>query len=140
MNIEVRYFSRGGNTKRLAEAIAAAVGAEARDLAEPMENRADLLFLGGSVYGGKPDPAVTAFLRKNADRIGRVVVFGSSASGRSAHAAIRAEAADCGVEASEMFFHCPGAFLFLHRNRPNDRDCESAADFARKQVELCGGH
>ena len=34
MKVEVRYFSRGGNTKKLAEAIAEAVGVEALTTAE----------------------------------------------------------------------------------------------------------
>ena len=32
MKVAVRYFSRGGNTKKLAEAIASAIGVEAKDV------------------------------------------------------------------------------------------------------------
>ena len=35
MNIAVRYYSRGGNTKKIAEAIAKAVGVEAKTVSEP---------------------------------------------------------------------------------------------------------
>lgn len=44
MKIEVRYFSRGGNTKKLAEAIAKAVGAEAKTVSEPLTEDVDILF------------------------------------------------------------------------------------------------
>ena len=138
MKIEVRYFSRGGNTKKLAEAIAAGVGAEARGVEAPLESRADVVFLGASVYAGKPAPEVTAFIRKYADNIGTLVVFSSSASGKSTHGAVKAAAADCGVKTSEMYYHCPGAFLFLHKNRPNAQDCAAAAAFAKKQIGLIG--
>ena len=138
MKVEVRCFSKGGNTKKLADAIAGALGVQARGVDAPLEARADALFLGASVYAGKPSPEVTAFIRRNAEKIGTIVVFGTSASGKSTHAAIRAAAADCGVKTAEMFYHCPGAFLFLHRNRPNGKDCAAAAEFARRQLERIG--
>ena len=135
MKIEVRYFSRNGNTKKLAEAIASAVKTAARSTDEPVEERVDVMFLGSSVYAGRPDAQVTGFIRGNAQKIGRLVVFSTSASGKSTHASISAVAEDCGVPVSEAWFHCPGAFLFLHRNRPNAEDCEKAAAFARAQLE-----
>ena len=58
MRTEVRYFSRGGATKKLADAIGRAVGAEAKSVEVPLDQYADVVFLGASVYGGKPDPAV----------------------------------------------------------------------------------
>ena len=134
MSIEVRYFSRGGNTKRLADAIAAAVGTTARTTETPMEGRADTLFLGASVYAGGPDKQVVTFIRQNARDIGRIVVFSTSASGKSTFARIKAVAADCGVEVADAFFHCPGAWTILHRGRPNAEDCERAAAFARAQI------
>ena len=39
-----------------------------------------------------------------------------------------------GVQVSEAYFHCPGAFLMLHRGRPNAEDCAKAAAFARAQL------
>ena len=78
MRIDVRYFSKGGATKRLADAIAEAVGAEAKTVDVPLEKYADIVFLGASVYGGKPDPAVVSFINANAKNIGKIVVFGSA--------------------------------------------------------------
>lgn len=37
MNIAVRYYTRSGNTKKLADAIANAVSAEAKDLSNSLE-------------------------------------------------------------------------------------------------------
>ena len=50
MKIAVRYYTRSGNTKKLAEAIAKAVGAEAKTVDEPLWEDVDILFLGSSVY------------------------------------------------------------------------------------------
>lgn len=138
MRIEVRYYTKNGGTKKLAEAIAAAVGAQAQTVETPLDGRADILFLGASVYGGRPDPSVTAFIRQNARDIGRIVVFGSACTGKSTHAVIKAVAADCAVRTAEMFFQCRGQFWFFNKNRPNDADCAAAAEFAKKQVQLNG--
>ena len=46
MKIAVRYFSRGGNTKKLADAIAKAVGVDAETTSVPLTEDVDILFLG----------------------------------------------------------------------------------------------
>ena len=83
MRIDVRYYSKNGGTKKLAEAIAKAVGAEARTVDVPLEKYADVVFLGASVYGGKPDPAVVKFISDNAKNIGKIVVFGSACTSKA---------------------------------------------------------
>ena len=138
MRIDVRYFSKNGNTKKLAEAIDNAVGAEAKNVDQPLEKYADIVFLGSSVYGGKPDPAVVKFIADNARSIGKIVVFGSACTGKSTFPAIKSAAAGQAVKTAEMFFQCRGQFLFFNKNRPNDQDCADAAEFAKKQVKLLG--
>ena len=138
MRIEVRYFSKNGGTKKLAEAIAKAVDAEAKTVDTPLEKYADVVFLGASVYGGKPDPSVVKFIADNARSIGKIVVFGSACTGKSTFPAIKSAAAGCAVKTAEMFFQCKGQWLFFNKNRPNDQDCSDAADFARKQIKILG--
>ena len=138
MRTEVRYFSRNGGTKKLAEAIGAAVGVQPAGVDKPLEKYADVVFLGSSVYGGKPDPAVVNFVRQNGKNIGKIVVFGSACTSKSTYPQIKAAAADCGVKTAEMFFQCKGAFMFFNKNRPNDKDCADAADFAKKQIKILG--
>ena len=134
MNIEVRYYTRGGNTRRLAEAVAKALNVEARTVDAPMDGRADVVFLCASVYGGMPEKSVITFVKQNARDIGRLVVLSTSASGRSTFTKLKAAAEDMGVPVSEAYFHCPGAFMFLHRDRPNEEDCKNAATFAEAQL------
>lgn len=138
MRVDVRYYTKNGATRKLAEAIAAAVGAEALTVDIPLEKRADVVFLGASIYGGKPDPAVLQFIRQNAMSIGKILVFGSACTSRSAFPAIKAAAAVEAVKTAEMFFQCKGAFWFFNKGRPNDQDCADAAEFAKKQVKLLG--
>ena len=138
MRIDVRYYSKKGATKKLAEAIAQAVNAEAKTVEEPLEKYADVVFLGASVYGGKPDPAVLGFISDNARYIGKIVVFGTACTGKSAYPAIKSAAAGEAVKTAEMFFQCKGQFWIFNKNRPNEQDCADAADFAKKQVKILG--
>lgn len=134
MKVDVRYYSRGGNTKRLAEAVAGALGAPALTVDAPMEGRADVVFLCASVYAGGPDKRVLTFVKQNARDIGRLVVLSTSAAGKSTYTRLKAAAEDMGVEVADAFFHCPGSFMMLHRNRPNEQDCRSAAAFAKAML------
>ena len=138
MRTEVRYFSKGGATKKLADAIAKAVGAEAKAVDQPLEKYADIVFLGSSVYGGKPDPAVVKFIADNARNIGKIVVFGSACTRKSTYAAIKSAAAKSAVKTAEMYFQCKGAFWIFNKGRPNEQDCADAAEFAKKQVKILG--
>lgn len=138
MRIDVRYFSKNGGTKKLAEAIAKAVNAECKTVDQPLEKYADVVFLGASVYGGKPDPSVVKFIADNARNIGKIVVFGSACTGKSTYPAIKSAAAGQAVKTAEMFFQCKGQWLFFNKNRPNDQDCADAADFAKKQIKILG--
>ena len=77
MKIAVRYYTKTGNTKRLAEAIAKEAGVEALPISSPVTEKVDILFLGNSYYAFSIDPEVRAFV-KGLDRnlIGKIVNFG----------------------------------------------------------------
>ncbi len=135
MKIEVRYYSRGGNTSKLAQAVAEAVGAVPMTTADDLTEKCDLLFLGASVYAGRPDKEVIAFIQRNAKQIGALCVFGSSATGRSTFTAIQAAAQDAGVRVLLSDFSCYGKFMFLHKNHPDEKDLQHVAAFAKARVE-----
>lgn len=131
MNIQVRYYTRSGNTKKLADAVANAVGATAQDVTANLTEKADVLLLGSSLYAGGCDKAVATFLEENKDNIGVLVCFGSSASGKSTHAKISKLAHKLGITVCEEYFNCAGHFLFMHKQRPNEQDLAAVADFAQ---------
>ena len=61
MKIAVRYYTKTGNTKKLAMAIAEAVGVEAKPISVPVDEPVDILFLGNSYYAFSIDPEVNLF-------------------------------------------------------------------------------
>lgn len=134
MKVAVRYFTRSGNTKKLALAIADAVGTEAQDVSVPLAEKADILFLGSSVYAAGVDGAVKRFLSENKTSIGKIYNFSTAALLSSTYKQVRKLAEENGVAMAEEEFHCRGSFAVMHRGRPNEEDLKKAADFARKIV------
>ena len=133
MRIAVRYYTKTGNTKRLAEAVAAAVGTEALPISNGVSEPVDILFLGNSYYAFSIDPEVRNFIRSlDREKVGRIVNFGSAAMLNSTWKKVKAEADKAGISLDDREFHCRGEFKGLHKGRPNDEDLKSAADFARK--------
>ena len=136
MNIAVRYYTKTGNTKRLAEAIAEAVGAEALPISVPVTEKADILFLGNSYYAFSIDPEVRDFVRSlDKEKVGRIVNFGSAAMLNSTWKKVKAEADKAGIPMDEREFHCKGEFKGIHKGRPNEDDLKAAAEFARMIVK-----
>ena len=58
----VRYYSKTGNTKKLAEVVAKQVGVTAKPIMEQIEDDIDILFLGGAVYAFDIDPLLKTFI------------------------------------------------------------------------------
>ena len=120
MKVAVRYYTKTGNTKRLAEAVAEAVGAEALPLSVPVDEPVDLLFLGNSYYAFSIDPEVRDFVRKlDKTKVGRIVNFGSAAMFNSTWKKVKAEADKVDIPMEEKEFHCRGEFKGIHRGRPD---------------------
>lgn len=131
---QVVYASRGGNTKKLAEAIAKGAGARAQAVADAgTGTQADVLFVGGSIYAGKIDGGLRTYLQGlDAAKVGRVVVFGTAAGKKSALEEVRGILSPKGIAVSDEAFQCPGSFLLAHRGRPNDDDLREAEAFAKR--------
>ncbi len=135
MKVAVRYYTKTGNTKRLAEAVAGAVGAEALPISVPVTDRVDVLFLGNSYYAFSIDPEVREFIRSlDKKMVGRIVNFGSAAMLNSTYRKVKAEADRIGIQMDEREFHCKGEFKGIHKGRPNEEDLKAAAEFAGKIV------
>ncbi len=136
MKTAVRYYTKTGNTKRLAEAVAAAVGAEALPITEPIEEPVDVLFLGNSYYAFNIDPEVRDFVRSlTPEKVGRIVNFGSAAMLNSTWKKVKAEADRAGVAMDAREFHCRGEFKGIHKGRPDEADLAAAAAFAASVAE-----
>lgn len=134
MKIAVRYYTRSGNTKKLAQAIAEAVAVAAKDVSVPLEEKADVLFLGCSYYAFDVDQAVKDFIVSNKDNIGKIVCFGTSAMMRSMKKPVKKVAKTVGVEVADEEFHCHGQFGKVHKGRPNEKDLADVSAFAAKII------
>ena len=130
MKIAVRYYTRSGNTKKLADAIAEAVSVESCDITVPLTEKANVLFLGASYYAFDADDAVKSFIADNKNNIGKIVCFGTSAMMKSMRKPIEKVAGKLGVAVADEEFHCRGQFGKIHKGRPKEKDIEEAKKFA----------
>ena len=136
LRIAVRYYTKTGNTKKLAEAVAGAVGVEAHPISTPLTEPVDILFLGNSYYAFSIDPEVRTFVRSlDKEMVGKIVNFGSAAMLNSTFKKVKAEADKVGIPMDPREFHCKGEFKGAHKGRPNDADLKAAAEFAKGIIE-----
>ncbi len=136
LRIAVRYYTKTGNTKRLAEAVAGAVGVEALPISTPLTEPVDILFLGNSYYAFSIDPEVRTFVRSlNKEMVGKIVNFGSAAMLNSTFKKVKAEADKVGIPMDPREFHCKGEFKGAHKGRPNEADLKAAAEFAKGIID-----
>ena len=134
MKIAVRYFSRGGNTKKLADAISKAVGVEAETTSMPLAEDVDILFLGSSVYANGVDNAIKEFVSGISVEVGKVVNFSTAALIKSSYKQVSKLLEEKHISFAKEEFYCRGSFAMMHKGRPNADDCKVAAEFARKII------
>ena len=112
MKVAVRYYTKTGNTKRLAEAVAEAVGTQALPISVPISEPVDILFLGNSYYAFSIDPEVRKFVTSlDKNRVGKIVNFGSAAMLNSTWKKVKAAADKVGIPMDEREFHCKGELI-----------------------------
>lgn len=132
MNIAVVYQSRGGLTKKVADAIASGLHTAAWSVEEVKDLECDLLFLGGGVYPTGLDKKLKKFLKTLEPRSAKkVVLFGTSAGGRKPFGMMKALLERKCVFVDDTFFYAPGQFLFLNKGRPNADDLTKAEEWAK---------
>ena len=131
MSVAVRYFSRGGVTKRVADIIAGqagvkAVSVDAADAA--LTEKADVLFIGGALYAYGLDKKLTAYLSGiDGSRVGEAVVFSTSWLSKHAVDLIKKGLAAKGIKVREEF-------LYLKSGQVDKRTAEIKA-FADKNIK-----
>ena len=82
MKIQVRYYSRSGNTKALAEAIAKGVNTKAiaiNDKNSSIQDKVDILFIGGALYAYELDNKLKEYIANlDANKVSKAIVFSTS--------------------------------------------------------------
>lgn len=131
MQAAVRYYSRSGNTKLVAEAIAKALKVSAVSVDSPeaaLTERADVLFVGGALYAYGLDQHLREYLSAlDREKVGKAVIFSTSWISRHSIDLIRKALEEKGVPVAEETFYV--------KNRPNTEQLQEAADFARKMLD-----
>ena len=132
----VRYYTKTGNTRKLAIAVAEALGVKALPISEPVTEPVDILFLGNSYYAFSIDPEVRDFVHSlDKSKVRSIANFGSAAMLNSTYKKVKAEADKVGIPVLDREFHCRGEFKGIHKGRPNEEDLKAAAEFARSLMK-----
>ena len=133
------YHSTTGNTKKVALAIAAAVGAEACSLAEAGNQRSvDILFIGDGVYGAKIHKSTKAFIKSLAPGSVKNAAVFSTYGGQDASVGIMKNLLEAqGIRVADEHFSCKGKAWFLfNRRHPSAAELDAAKEFAKKTVNM----
>ncbi len=128
--------SRGGNTRKVADAIAGELGVTTGDIAASLPGDVKILFLGSGTYGGKPGEAAMKFIGSGTFTGMKVALFGTSASDAGSEKMIAVMADALKEKGATILgsYHCRGKFLLINRGRPDKADLENAKQFAKKML------
>lgn len=134
---QVIYFSRGGNTKKLADAIAAELNVDAIEVNRAsLKSKTGTLFLGSGCYGGEPGRDVLTFLNNNEFEGLRVALFGTSGGGAGRELASMSKILEEKGAIILGRFACKGkTFMIINRRHPDDNDLVEARRFARETIK-----
>lgn len=132
MKIAIRYYSKTGNTKKLANAIGEALQVNALDITKPLDEDVDILFLGSSVYGARVADEVKTFIHNIDVHIGKVVNFSTAALLPSTYNQISKLVAEKAFIMAEEEFHCRGSFKMMHKGKPDANDLKDVSMFAKR--------
>ncbi len=108
MKTAVRYFSKLGNTKKIAEAIAQGAGVKAVSIADDpkLQEYIDILFLGGAPYANIMAPELREYAESlKAEQVGRVILFTTSNWSRRTVLALRKLLSNNGIKVDKEYFY-----------------------------------
>jgi flavodoxin I len=130
--VAVVVDSRGGNTRKIADAIAEELGVKAENVTTTLPD-ANVLFLGSGTYGGKPGEVMMNFIASGNLTGRKVALFGTSASLAGGQKMIVAMT-DMVIQKGATIlgsYHCKGRFLLVNWSHPDKEDLKNARQFAR---------
>ena len=132
MKNAIRYYSKFGHSKMMAEAVKDLVGAEPQTVNEPLAECVDTLLLGAGVMMGKVNGDVFKFINTlSPDKVKRVVCFGSCAIIKSPVPQMRKALEAKGIKVDSREFVCPGAMGPIKAGHPNDEDIKNFRQFVK---------
>ena len=132
MKAAIRYYTRGGNTEKLALAISKATGLPAETIDVPLLEDVDILFLGSSVYGFDVDVQVKQFISNIDVKVGKVVNFSTACLVKSTYKQVGKLLAEKNIPLAKEEYYCRGSFGPMHKGRPNQQDLQAASQNSGK--------
>ena len=135
MKAAIRYYTKGGNTEKVALAISKATGLPAETIDVPLLEDVDILFLGSSAYGFDVDDQVKQFISNIDVKVGKVVNFSTACLVKSTYKQVGKLLAEKNIPLAKEEYYCRGSFGPMHKGRPNQQDLQAAEAFARKIME-----
>lgn len=132
MSVAIRYFSKFGHSKLMAEAVATVAGVPALSVNEPLAEPVDILFLGAGLFLGKVDGSVGAFVKTlTPEKVGKVVCFGSCAIKSSPVPELKKLLDAQGITVAAESFACKGAMGPIHKGHPDSVDLAALQEFVK---------
>ena len=131
--ISVVYATMTKHSRKIADAVAGALGVTALNVADsPKIGQIDLLFIVGGLYSGESMPELLEAVSglKGAD-VKSAALITSSVSDKRGQDGVRARLKDAGIPVADEY-RCFGSFLFFKLGRPNKADVQGAVDFASR--------
>lgn len=130
MSVAIRYQSRGGHVREMAEIISEGVEVEPISIDDPkapITEPVDVLFIGGALYKFRLDPGMEEYLESIPEgMVRKAIVFGSSALTRRPVYLIQERLKAKGIDIHPMALYM--------RGKPKPYLHEIAPDWARKEV------
>lgn len=131
----IRYYSKFGHSKQMAQAIEETVGARAATVAEPLPEPVDTLYLGAGVLLGKVNSDVLDFINTlTPNLVKQVVLFGSCAIIDSPVPQMRTALEAKGIKVSDKSFTCKGSMGPIHMGHPNKADIDAFRQFTQSTI------
>lgn len=131
MRIAIRYYTKTGNTKKLADAIEEVTNVKAKDVSQKLTEDVDILFLGSSVYAAGIDNEVKRFINDIDVKIGKVVNFSTTAVIKSTKKQVEKLLKGKNIKMDNREFYCKGSFGLIHKGKPNKTDLENIQKFVQ---------
>ena len=135
MKVQVRYYSRSGNTKILAEAIAKGVNTKAISIDDSnalISDKTDVLFIGGALYAYGLDNKIKEYIANlDSSNIKKTVVFSTSWISKHSIDLIKKALKNKGIDVVEEYIY--------YKNKPSNNELKEAEELAKKLIELKEG-
>ena len=131
--VSIIYATMTKHSKKISEAVAKALQAEALNVKEnPVLGQTELLFVVGGLYSGESMPELIEYVKGlDASKVKSAALITSSVSDKKGQDSVRAILEGKGIKVLDEY-RCLGNFLVAKLGHPNKSEIGGAVDFARK--------